>query len=479
MFGLVILFGFLLRLYRFDSPIADWHSWRQADTSAVSRNFIKYGFDFFRPRFDDLSNVASGKDNPQGYRFVEFPIYNFFQAGFYRLFGGFTLEEWGRLVSIFSSLSLAVFIYLLLKKYSGWQMGILGMFFFLLLPYSIYYSRSILPEMMAAMAIIGGIYFFDQWIEKSNSQFSPSYNKLGIFNLKFLLTLVFASGAFLLKPYTIFFTLPIIYLAFKKFGFGIFKRIDLWIFAILSILPLLLWRVWMQNFPEGIPDYKWLFNAGDIRFKGAFFYWLFAQRLSTLILGYFGIALFFLGILKKSSDDNYGFFSSFLISALLYLFTIAAGNVRHDYYQVLIIPSVAIFLARGTASFLSISNRKNNFMNYFLLLFIVLGMFAFSWYHVRDYFNINNQYIVIAGRKADEILPKNAKVIAPYDGNTSFLYQTNRQGWPVFQKPIEDLIKMGADYLVLPSPSKSDFEGFGKMFEPVASSSDFLILKLR
>ena len=36
---LILLVGLLLRLYRFDNPIADWHSWRQADTSAVSRNF--------------------------------------------------------------------------------------------------------------------------------------------------------------------------------------------------------------------------------------------------------------------------------------------------------------------------------------------------------------------------------------------------------------------------------------------------------
>jgi len=92
--ALILLAGFLARLYRFDNPIADWHSWRQADTSAVSRNFVNSGFDILRPRFDDLSNVPSGFDNPQGYRFVEFPFYNIAQAGLYKLFGVLTLEEW-------------------------------------------------------------------------------------------------------------------------------------------------------------------------------------------------------------------------------------------------------------------------------------------------------------------------------------------------------------------------------------------------
>src|SRR5579864_182310 len=101
MFLFFILLGaFFVRLYRFNNPVADWHSWRQADTSAVSRNFVLYGFDIFHPTYDDISNVQTGFENPKGYRFVEFPIYNIFQAGLFKLFGTITLEEWGRLISI-------------------------------------------------------------------------------------------------------------------------------------------------------------------------------------------------------------------------------------------------------------------------------------------------------------------------------------------------------------------------------------------
>jgi len=78
---LVFVLGFAVRLYRFNGPVADWHSWRQADTSSVSRNFVNNGFDVLYPTFQDLSNVPSGLDNPNGYRFVEFPIYNVFRPG--------------------------------------------------------------------------------------------------------------------------------------------------------------------------------------------------------------------------------------------------------------------------------------------------------------------------------------------------------------------------------------------------------------
>lgn len=74
-------------------------------------------------------------------------------------------------------------------------------------------------------------------------------------------------------------------------------------------------------------------------------------------------------------------------------------------------------------------------------------MLAFSWYQVRDYFNINNLAIVEAGQAADRLLPKEAKVIAPYGGDTAFLFQTNRQGWSIGIQ-IEEFIKQGATHYV-------------------------------
>ena len=44
---------------------------------------------------------------------------------------------------------------------------------------------------------------------------------------------------------------------------------------------------------------------------------------------------------------------------------------------------------------------------------------------------------------ADKILPKDAQVVAPYNGDTAFLYQTNRSGWPVTALPLAELV---ADY---------------------------------
>src|SRR6266550_1265733 len=134
---LILLGGSLVRLYRFNNPIADWHSWRQADTSAVSRNFVEHGFDLLHPRMNNISNVQSGLENPQGYFFAEFPLYNATQAGLFIHFGGLTLEEWGRIVTMLTSVLAGLFLYLIVTHHSNKTLGLLTTFFYLFIPYDI------------------------------------------------------------------------------------------------------------------------------------------------------------------------------------------------------------------------------------------------------------------------------------------------------------------------------------------------------
>ncbi len=467
---LLLVLGFAIRLYRFNNPIADWHSWRQADTSAVSRNFVANGFDVLHPRFEDLSNVASGLDNPQGYRFVEFPIYNVAQAGLFELFGRLTLEEWGRIVSIVSSLFSAVFLYLLIKKRFGKTAGFLVSFFFLFIPFSIYYSRTILPDTSMVTATLGAIYFFQLWIEKDS--------RFRIYDLRFVLATVLMVAAFLLKPYAAFFTLPMIYLAYEKFGLSFIKKWQLWLFMIISLVPLGLWRLWMQQYPEGIPANAWLFNGGNIRFTGAFFYWIFADRIGRLILGYWGMALLILGFLAKYKKGNFPYVLSYVLSSLVYIVVIARGNVQHDYYQILIIPSIAIMAGIGGASLLEKDQGYRTYVNYILFFICTIFMLAFGWYFVRDYFNINDPSIIAAGAAVNRLTPKNAKVIANYNGDTSFLYQTQRNGWASFEKPLPEMVQMGAGYLALVNPTSVDLN-LGKTYKIIAQTPQYVIFNLR
>lgn len=466
--GIIILLGFLVRLYRFDGPVADWHSWRQADTSSVSRDFVNKGINFLHPTYDDLSNVPSGVfDNPNGYRFVEFPIYNALQALPAKFIGILTLEEWGRLVSIFASLVSSFLIFLLIKKRFGNLAGFFASFFFLFIPFNIYYSRTILPDPLMISFTLGAIYFFEKWIEEPDKK-----NQLIHLLISFFLILT----AFLIKPYALFFVFPIVFLAFEKYGKKAFKIKKLWAYAILSVIPLLLWRQWILQYPAGIPQSAWLLNGNGIRFRPSFFYWIFYERIAKLILGFFGIPILLAPILNKFDRKEYLYVGSFVLSCALYVSILATGNVQHDYYQILIVPTISILLGIG-ASVLLNSKKLNKYLSFTILLVLIILSFAVSGNFIKDFFNINDRAIVSAGIAVDKLTPKDAKVIANYNGDTSFLYQTKRKGWPSFEKPVPQLIKMGADYLILVNPSHADLE-IGKTYKIIDNTKEYVIFDL-
>lgn len=468
----ILVIAFALRLYRFDNPIADWHSWRQADTAAVSRNFVQNGYDVLHPKYDDISNVQTGVDNPEGYRFVEFPLYNIFQAGFFQLVGIFTLEQWGRMVTIIGSLFSIVFLYLLVTTYANKKTALFTAFFYAVLPYNIYYGRTILPDPSMVAATLGGIYFFSLWTE-ADSRFK-------ILDFRFLLALLLTAAAFLLKPYAGFFMLPMLYIAYKACGLQLWKKWQLWVFAFLSILPFVAWRLWIAQYPEGIPANTWLLNGNGIRFRPAFFRWIGYERLIKLISGYFGSIIILFGVFALRKVQHWGFFASFALSSLLYVTIFATGNVQHDYYQILIMPSVAIFYGLGAYYMYDKFRTGKSFaLGKIILVICTVGALYFSWQQVKDYFNINNRAIVRAGEEVDKLTPKNAKIIAPYDGDTSFLYQTKRKGWPSFQADLDIMIeKLGADYLVIVHPRPQDYTSLEKQYKLVSKTDEYILVNL-
>lgn len=462
---IIIIGAFVVRLYGFSNPVLDWHSWRQVDTSSVSRNFLTNGFDILYPTFHDLSKGVSLLDNPNGYRFVEFPFYNILQAGSFLLFGNFTLEQWGRIISIFSSLISIVIIFLFVEKYISTRAGLISAFFFAFAPYSVYYSRTLLPDSLMVTFMISGIYFFDRWVDNTSKKFL------------YFLSLILTTCSILMKPFVLFFSLAYIVIAWNKFGIKALKRKDLWFFGLSSISPFILWRFWISHFPEGIPQSNWLFNGSEIRFKGAFFQWIFADRLSKIILGYFGLPFLILGILSKT-NKGYLLFLSMIISSFLYLNVIATGNVQHDYYQLLIFPVIAIFFGKGVDFVLTYANTLfNKYTSYVVVSISIVFMLCFSWYIIRDYYSLQHINAYYAGKVADRILPKDAKVIAPFGGDTSLLYYTNRSGWPVVDRSFKDFVKAGANYIVFADPIPSDLE-LKKYFETVDEGPNYLILNI-
>ncbi len=438
---LILLVAFAIRTYKLASPLADWHSWRQADTSAVTRDFVRAGsINWLYPTFEDISSVPSGKPNPQGWRFVEFPLYNAASVLMLKLVPEFSVEEAGRATTALASVSAALLLFLICRKILNRRIAYLTAIAYSFTPYSIYYGRTVLPDTLMVALSLGAIWWSIKYLE----EYRWRYVVLAAF---------FASTALLVKPFAVFLLIPIAYLMVASWKRGRVK--NLFYLAgglVLAAVPLVLWRLWMNQFPEGIPANSWLLNGDGIRFKGAFWYWLFADRIGRLILGYWGLVLVGLGLIRKYSG-RYRFFPLVLfLASVLYLVIFATGNVRHDYYQILIVPALSILVGSGLEYLLFSGDQ---FLQKFVALplgFVAaLFMLGFGWYFVRDLYNINHPEIVAAGRELWSLVEQKhekALAIAPYDGDTAFLYQTGLKGWPLVEKPIDEMISQGADYYV-------------------------------
>lgn len=449
--SIILVLGLVLRLYKIGNPVADWHSWRQADTASVSREFVKNGINLLYPKYHDISSIQTGIENPQGYRMVELPIYNAVHASLFNVFEKFSLEVWGRLTSVIFALISAVFLFLIGKKIYSTKIGLLSSLFYLILPYNIFFTRVILPESMGVALALSGIYFAILYI------YDKKPLSLSLFVLFFTLSL-------LIKPFFAFFLIPLVYL-FKLKKLKLNKKILFSLFF--TFLPFILWRFWINQFPEGIPFFKWAFNGDEIRFHPAFFRWLFGERLGILILGGWGLVPFVFGLTKKN-NNKFSFW--FVVSMLLYVTVVASASIRHDYYQIMTIPAISLMMSLGTVELWKRSK--------ILVILSILVMMLVSWDRVKPFYQINHPEIIEVGKIVDETLPLDALIIAPYIGDTAFLYQTNRWGWPAIDDSIDNIISKGADFYVSVNLLSTDTINFEKRFKTLLKTDKYIILDL-
>lgn len=461
----ILILAFTLRLYKLNNPIADWHSWRQADTAAVARNFVKDHFNILYPQSDSLTPLNEyGLQNPNRYFINEFPLYNSLVAILYGIFG--INPALARLLSIFFATVGTLFLYLLAKRLFGLKVAILAAFFYATNPFNIYYGRVVMPDPMYIAFSIISLYFFLNWVASKKIT-------------SVILSSVFLSLAILVKPYAIFLFVPITYWLVVNWGLSFWKNKQVIVFLTISLLPFLLWRIHVFNHPEGTFATTWLYNTGNIRFTGAFFRWLIFERLNRLIFATGAFVLLVIGLTKSYTTKNGSLISMWLLSVILYMIVFAKGNVTHDYYQLPLMAPGSILVAMGVFAMVNFSQKTYvKFLNSAIACFLLILSFAFGWYEVRGFYNINHPEIVAAGQAADKLLPNTAIVIAPYDDDPTFLYQTNRFGYTKIDRPISKFLDAGAQYLVSVNPNDSQISSLTKNCDVLEKSPEYVIIKL-
>jgi len=416
---------------------------------------------------------------------VEFPIYNAIVAILYKTSPVFSLEIWGRLTTIIFSLIIISIIYYLLLKESGRISAIFGSLTYSVFPFFIFFSRVILPETAALAFSMLSILFLYLYVEHKQKGLSSI--------IYYLSSIIFFACSLLIKPTIIFYGLPIVVLFYRKYKLNFLKRFEFYLYFFLTFIPLVYWRIYIKNFPEGIPYSDWLFNSVNtsqglksILFHPSFFRWIFFERINNLILGGYLTLFFVLGIIAKQKKY---FLLTFLFSALAYIFVFQGGNLQHEYYQTLILPVFVLMIGLGVNFLYEHKNiglgvnflyeHKNNFINSFfvsLLVFFIFGFsFYFSYFKVIDYYQYS-QELVQEANVINSLTGIDDKVVTDRTGDTTLLYLSDRRGAPsIFKDPI-DLKKLGYKYLI--SSNEGQINSMKADYEIVFENEKFTLFKL-
>ncbi len=440
---IIVVVAMVARLYKINTPLADLHSWRQADTAAVGRNFVRFGFDFLHPRYDDLSSnqSAAGLDNPQGLRFVEFPIYNAIFAYAYKLLPVLPIEVYGRLTTAFFSLIIIGVIYFLALKEANRLAAFFAAATYAVFPFFVFFSRVVLPETTATAFSLLAVFFLYLYSDRKGLAAGIS----------FFLSVVSFAAAVLIMPTAGFYGLVLLFIFFKKFRFHFIKKWPVYLFFIIALIPFAWWRLYIRQFPEGIPPSEWLLTSvntyqglQNIFFRPAFFRWIFFERINNLMLG--GYLTFFL-LLGALVRPKRWILHSVLFSALIYLFTFQGGNVQHEYYQTIALPAIALFVGVGAAYLFTI--RKlfvHPIINAGVVLFVFAISLFFSFYNVRGFYDYPAELPQIA-KIINILTAPTDKIVTDRLGDTTLLYLADRRGAPSIYKDPAVLAKMGYSYL--------------------------------
>jgi len=207
---------FAVRLYGINNPPFEMGEyWRQPDTESIALNFIHYRFSILQPNFlydGPLPNVVA----------LELQVITPIIAVLYKLFGHHYFLA--RSVSILFFLGSCAYLYALARRYVGKDGAIWATLLYGLFPVNLFLSRSIQPEPAALFFYVGSLYYFQRYRE--------AQDRAGYW--------VAASGLFLAvaimeKPQTALIGLPMLGLAWQKYGRRLLCQWQLWLFALLTL----------------------------------------------------------------------------------------------------------------------------------------------------------------------------------------------------------------------------------------------------
>ncbi len=471
---IIIVFGILIRLPLTFLPLtySATDTWRQADTASIAHNFVDGG-NILYPQID------WGGTGP-GYVEAEFQLFPFIVSKLYKWFG--EQVGLGRLVALVFTTGAFIFFYLLARRIVAPKAALWALFFLVVSPLSIRYSVAFMPEATVFFFYISALYFFDKWLEKET------------------LTLLLASGvctafAILVKPTSIHIGLIFLLLVLIRHRLGVFKRLDLWLFAIVSLLPSILWYLHARNLYLEYGNTFGVISGGDSKL-GNFSYWLrpgFYLNLARLdfkwIFAATGIIPFLIGlgiVIRKRQL----LLLIFGIIVIPIYYMIVARYAQAEWgiqYHIYALPYAAIGVGLGLEWLFEQLNKRVSIRAFIRSPYILVGVATLAFMAIISLRIYRSELLVPVAQPLAEcaksvayLVPEDSRIIVGTESvanengtpnnyqEPNIFFYSHRYGWSLpadwyTPEKVEEFRRDGAAYLIVPDdhivPALTDYLG--------------------
>lgn len=432
----ILLFGFFARAQTYKTPLFDHHSWRQADTAQIARNFLRERFNPAFPQIDQRGTLADGSVE------TGFELYAFLVASIAQV-AGFHVEI-GRLLNSLLFIGSAFLVFRFLTARYDVTAGLIGLFVYAFgLPLSLYLDRAFMNEGLLMFLSFSCLVAAQSYLAR------PRWQRVAI------LVVCSALIGMIKFPYLIVWA-PIA---------GLFWEAEkprasrFWPLYLMVLIDLAAAGLWYSHAHRLARTTGLSFGLLDKVFDPALvlswdFVSTMAGRLFKEILGPIGFLAAAAGLIvclrRRRWPEILG-----AAAFCAYLVLVAGGNAEHDYYQVAIVPIgvvlIAVGLSDGLRELAGLTERR-----YVSAVTVALALAALSTFvrsvSAHSWYEYDPDRVELCRQLRGELAPTDLLLFVDYP-NPDLLFCVDRRGWVTDENWTADILsdawEEGAGVLVL------------------------------
>jgi hypothetical protein len=459
----MLTLGVMARAATVKSPVFDFHSWRQADTAAIARNFVREDFNPLHPQVD------SRGDQSVGYVETGFEVHAFLVAVLAKVVGFST--DLGRLISVLSFPVSALLLWAFLRDRYGPSAAVVGTAIYAVgLPLTMYVDRAILNEPLLTLLTFATFRSAQLYLRDRRrpalAALVASMAMIAVVKPTYLVGGAFVAGLFM-----------------ERQGWRGLARWELWAVAAAAAGAGVAWFQHARTLYEvtglsfGVTDK--LFDA-ELLFSGRFVTKI-LTRLVKDVLGPVGIVAAIYGVIVARQSGRWAELFG-LAAFVVYLAVVTTGNFAHNYYQLPVVPPAVCAIALGLTTGVERAGARRSWpadrrlVALAALVWVaavstfVRAASAHSWYEV-DYTRVH------MCEELGRAVPPDQRLAFVHYGSPDLLFCADRKGWIVPDRDVtparlDELLDQNA-VVVLETRFSETVRLLDQIGTPVATTPSF------